>query len=35
MPRIIADSIDQLISIEMRYAAELPCGVIRSLYETA
>ena len=35
MPKIIADSIDQLISIEMRYAAELPRGVIRPLYEAA
>ena len=35
MPKIIADSIDQLISIEMRFAAELPRGVIRPLYEAA
>ena len=35
MPKIIADAIDQLISIEMRYAAELPRGVIRPLYEAA
>ena len=35
MPKIVADSIDQLISIEMRFAAELPRGVIRPLYEAA
>jgi hypothetical protein len=35
MSKIIADSIDRLISIEMRFAAELPRGVIRPLYEAA
>lgn len=35
MPKVIADAIDRLISIEMRYAAELPRGVIRPLYEAA
>jgi hypothetical protein len=35
MPKSIADSIDQLISIEMRFAAELPRGVIRPLYNAA
>jgi hypothetical protein len=35
MPRIIADSIDRLTSVEMRFAAELPRGVIRPLYEAA
>jgi hypothetical protein len=35
VPKIIADSIDRLISIEMRFAAELPRGVIRPLYDAA
>ena len=35
MPKIIADAIDQLISLEMRFAGELPRGVIRPLYEAA
>ncbi len=35
MPKIIADAIDQLISIEMRYATGLPRGVIRPIYEAA
>jgi hypothetical protein len=35
VPKIIADSIDRLISVEMRFAAELPRGVIRPLYEAA
>ena len=35
MPKIIADAIDQLISIEMRYATGLPRGVIRLIYEAA
>ncbi len=35
MPKIIADAIDRLISIEMRFAAELPRGVIRPLYDAA
>ena len=35
MPKIIADSIDQLISLEMRFGAGLPRGVIRPLYEAA
>jgi hypothetical protein len=35
MPKIVADSIDQLISIEMRHATGLPRGVARPLYEAA
>jgi hypothetical protein len=35
MPRIVADSIDQLISVEMRHATGLPRGVARPLYEAA
>lgn len=35
MPKIIADAIDRVISIEMRFAAELPRGVIRPLYDAA
>ena len=35
MPKIIADAIDQLISIEMRYSSGLPRGVIRPIYEAA
>ena len=35
MPKIVADSIDQLVSIEMRYASGLPRGVTRPLYEAA
>ena len=35
MPKIVADSIDQLISIEMRHASGLPRGVARPLYEAA
>ncbi|ETX06108.1 MAG: hypothetical protein ETSY2_19135, partial [Candidatus Entotheonella gemina] len=35
MPKIIADAIDQLISIEMRFGSGLPRGVIRPLYEAA
>lgn len=35
MPRIIADAIDRLISVEMRFAGELPRGVIRPLYDAA
>ncbi|MGH7320481.1 MAG: glutamate cyclase domain-containing protein [Candidatus Rokuibacteriota bacterium] len=35
MPRIIADAIDRLISVEMRFAGDLPRGVIRRLYEAA
>ena len=35
MPKIVADSIDQLISVEMRHASGLPRGVARPLYEAA
>jgi hypothetical protein len=35
MPKIIAESIDQIMSVEMRPAAGLPRGVIRPLYEAA
>jgi hypothetical protein len=35
VPKIIADAIDRLISVEMRFAAELPRGVIRPVYEAA
>jgi len=35
MPKLIADAIDRAVSIEMRFAAELPRGVIRPLYEAA
>jgi hypothetical protein len=35
MPKIVADSIDQLISIEMRHASGLPRGVARLLYDAA
>jgi hypothetical protein len=35
MPKIIAESIDQLMSIEMRFAGDLPRGVIRPLYQAA
>ena len=35
MPKIIADAIDQVISLEMRFAEGLPRGVNRPLYEEA
>jgi hypothetical protein len=35
MAKIIADAIDRLISIEMRFAAGLPRGVVRPLYDAA
>jgi hypothetical protein len=35
MPKVVADAIDQVISLEMRFKAGLPRGVIRPLYEEA
>jgi hypothetical protein len=35
MPKLIADAIDRAISIEMRFAGDLPRGVIRPLYDAA
>jgi hypothetical protein len=35
VPKVIADAIDHLCAIEMRFAAELPRGVIWPLYEAA